>query len=91
MNKGFHMILPNGVLVSVQWGPGNYCSRSHETDIFEPAKRAKWGSETAEVMAWTSENPTGIHVKGVEYSNDVVIGHLDVTQVIDFINKAMEM
>ena len=24
-NKGFHMDLPNGVTVSVQLGPGNYC------------------------------------------------------------------
>lgn len=91
-NKGFHMELPNGVTVSVQWGPGNYCTRRNEADIFEPNKHRLWDSEDAEVMAWTNENPTGIRVKGVEYdSSDYVIGHLDVTQVIDFINKASEM
>jgi|TARA_R100001530_G_scaffold84834_1_gene59099 hypothetical protein len=92
MNKGFHMELPNGVTVSVQWGPGNYCTRRNEADIFEHTKRGFWGSEDAEVMAWSKESPAGIRVKGVEYgSSDVVIGHLDVTQVIDFINKAMEV
>ena len=88
MNKGFHMELPNGVTVSVQWGPGSYCSRRNVPDISDKI----WDSETAEVMAWSKDSPAGIRVKGVEYdSSDVVIGHLDVTQVIDFINKAMEV
>ena len=88
MNEGFHMKLPNGVTVSVQWGSGNYCSRRNVPDISDKI----WDSETAEVMAWSKESPAGIRVKGVEYdSSDVVIGHLDVTQVIDFINKAMEV
>jgi len=96
-NKGFHMDLPNGVHVSVQWGPGNYCSKryagSERLDTYmEPLAHTKWSSKTAEVMAWTDENQSGIRVDGVEYdSDDFVIGHLDVTQVIDFINKASEM
>tara|TARA_R100001594_G_scaffold12927_2_gene28261 strand:+ start:79 stop:351 length:273 start_codon:yes stop_codon:yes gene_type:complete len=86
------MDLPNGVHVSVQWGPGNYCTRRSEANVFEPTKHDHWTSETAEVMAWTDEHRMGIRVDGVEYdSDDVVIGHLDVTQVIDFINKASEM
>ena len=97
-NKGFHMKLPNGVTVSVQWGPGNYCSKryagSATLDTYmDPLSHTKWHSKTAEVMAWTDETyANGIRVKGVEYdSSDYVIGHLDVAQVIDFINKAAEM
>lgn len=91
-NKGFHMNLPNGVHVSVQWGPGNYCTKRDESNVFDPIKNRIWTSKTAEVMAWTDEHQMGIRVDGVEYdSDDVVIGHLDVTEVIDFINKSAEM
>ena len=79
-NKGFHMELPNGVIVSVQWGPGNYCTRRDESNVFDPINCRIWTSKTAEVMAWTDENQRGIRVDGVEYdSSDYVIGQRIVT------------
>ena len=52
-NKGFHLDLPNGVTVSVQLGPGNYCDSDARSADFDAPERAIargdfWGSNTAE-------------------------------------------
>ena len=52
-NKGFHLDLPNGVTVSVQLGPGNYCDSDCSNAAFDApkpalARDAHWGSATAE-------------------------------------------
>lgn len=52
---GFHVWLPNGNTVSVQWGPGNYSSNK-DLPIrasMEAWKRGEeWTATTAEIAAW---------------------------------------
>ena len=51
--KGFALDLPNGVTVSVQWGPGNYCdSDCRNADVFAPAAAAVKAALTSITSIW---------------------------------------
>ena len=69
-NKGFHLDLPNGVTVSVQLGPGNYCDPDVSNAAFDAPKKAidgddHWGSNTAECAAYiTGSNLSWVAVPG---------------------------
>ena len=69
-NKGFHLDLPNGVTVSVQLGPGNYCDSDARSADFNAPERAIargdfWGSNTAECAAYiTGSNLEWVGVPG---------------------------
>ena len=105
-NKGFHLDLPNGVTVSVQFGPGNYCDHDCRDAEFGAPRAAmnsdeNWGSNTAECAAYvTGSNLSWVGVPGftasdgdddgVEFYDDVV-GYLDVQGVLDFINVASQL
>ena len=95
--KGFALDLPNGVTVSVQWGPGNYCdSDVSNADVFAPAAAAvggdAWGSDTAECAAYvTGSDLSWVAVPGYTGDGDDVCGHMNVSQVLDFINKASQL
>ena len=107
--KGFALDLPNGVTVSVQFGPGNYVdSDVRNADFDAPGKTAAagevWGSNLAECAAYlTAKDSDGAWVAvpgytgpgsdedGIDDSDtfyDDVVGHLNVEQVLDFINEA---
>ena len=100
--KGFALDLPNGVTVSVQWGPGNYVdSDVKDADFAAPAVAAvdgkDWGSNLAECAAYRTEGRAWVAVTGYTGSPegadpddfyDDVVGHLNVSQVLDFINEA---
>jgi len=95
-NKGFHMDLPNGVTVSVQLGPGNYCDNNHAA--WDAAKKAmdsdeNWGSDTAECAAYvTGSNLAWVAVPGyTDAGGDDVCGYMNVSQVLDFINRASQI
>ena len=105
-NKGFHLDLPNGVTVSVQWGPGNYCDPDVSNAGFNAPREAMdgddhWGSNTAECAAYvTGSNLSWVAVPGFtgpigdddhEVYYDDVVGHLDVRGVLDFINLASQL
>ena len=94
-NKGFHMDLPNGVTVSVQLGPGNYCDSDVKNAAFDAPKKAMdgddhWGSDTAECAAYvTGSDLAWVAVPGyTDAGGDDVCGYMNVSQVLDFINKA---
>ena len=93
--KGFALDLPNGVTVSVQWGPGNYCdSDCRNADVFAPAAAAvggdAWDSDTAECAAYvTGSDLSWVYVPGYTGDGDDVCGHLNVSQVLEFINLAL--
>ena len=95
--KGFALDLPNGVTVSVQWGPGNYCdSDCRNADVFAPAAAAvggdAWGSDTAECAAYvTGSDLSWVYVPGYTGDGDDVCGYLNVSQVLDFINEASQL
>ena len=97
-NKGFHMDLPNGVTVSVQLGPGNYCDSDVRNADWDAPKEAigtdeHWGSNTAECAAYvTGSNLAWIAVPGyTDVGGDDVAGYLNVSQVLDFINEASQL
>ena len=106
-NKGFHLDLLNGVTVSVQLGPGNYCDSDCSNAAFDAPNEAmgsdeNWGSNTAECAAYlTGGNglewvavPGFTGPIGDDDSDtfyDDVVGHLDVQGVLDFINLASQV
>ena len=109
-NKGFHLDLPNGVTVSVQLGPGNYCDSDVSNAAWDAPMKAMdgdehWGSNTAECAAFiTGSNLAWVAVPdytgpgsdedGIDDSDtfyDDVVGYLNVSQVLDFINKASQV
>lgn len=56
--KGFHLPLPNGYSVSVQFGANNYCS--NRDDLYNPMQRESAESYTAETAIL---NPAGDFVR----------------------------
>ena len=104
--KGFHLDLPNGVTVSVQFGPGNYADQDVRSSAPSmPAKAAAngefWGSNLAECAAYlTGSNLSWVAVPGftgpigdedVETFYDDVCGYMTVQEVLDFINLASQL
>ena len=104
--KGFHLDLPNGVTVSVQFGPGNYADQEVKNAGFDaPAKAAAngefWGSNLAECAAYiTGSNLSWVAVPGftgpigdedVETFYDDVCGYMTIQEVLDFINLASQL
>ena len=105
-NKGFQLDLPNGITVSVQWGPGNYVDHDVKNAAFDaPAKAAAngehWSSNTAECAAYLTDGNglewvavpgfTGPMSDDDDSFWDDVVGHLDVQGVLDFINLASQL
>lgn len=48
-SKGFQMTFENGVTLSVQFGPGNYCEHRSEEKFNAPRNNRFWKSKDAEV------------------------------------------
>ena len=82
-NKGFQLVFENGWMVSVQFGPGNYCEHlmAGLDDFRAPKKTEIWEAEEAEIAA--------IHKDGYwyDFGMDTVKGYCKVAEVIEFINK----
>ena len=105
-NKGFQLDLPNGVTVSVQLGPGNYCDPDVQHQPFDAPRDAMdsdehWGSNTAECAAYrTGSSLTWVAVPGFtgpigdddsDTFYDDVVGFMDVRGVLDFIIMASQL
>ena len=97
-NKGFHLDMLNGVTVSVQLGPGNYCDSDVSNADWDAPKKAidsdeHWGSNTAECAAYvTGTDLAWVAVPGyTDVGGDDVCGHMNVSQVLDFINRASRL
>lgn len=54
-HKGFHLELPSGICVSVQFGAGNYGDHYHADFGFEQHERILASSQ-AEVMMWDTHS-----------------------------------
>jgi hypothetical protein len=84
--KGFHMTFSNGWTVSVQWGPGNYCSNHNVEfeawmDKLRKKREVNLEADSAEVAAW---NGNGCWYKWGEYQS--VKGWLKPDDVLAFMN-----
>lgn len=78
---GFHVTFANGWTVSVQFGPGNYCTHYDREIGRDEAACGKEGSPDAEVAAWPPngemiEFPGGDTV-GARYSPAQVLALLN--------------
>jgi len=101
--RGFQLDMLNGVTVSVQWGPGNYCDSDVRDAGFDaPMKTLEndecWGSNLAECAAFvTGSDLAWVSVPGYtgggrdRCGGDDVCGYLNVSQVLDFINLASKL
>ena len=103
--KGFHMDLPNGVTVSVQFGPGNYVDSDVRNKPYNAPQKAAanfdhWGSNLAECAAYlTGSNLKWVAVPGFtgplhdqdDVFYDDVSGYMDIQAVLDFINLASQL
>ena len=102
-NKGFHIKFKNGVTVSVQFGPGNYCEhylgwkKSYDfSDLEEPENTAIWKSENAEIAIWDNKEDWITHefvetvdwVDNYEFTDRVVIENVAADRVLDILNWA---
>ena len=104
--KGVQMDLPNGVTVSIQFGPSNYADADARRQYWDAPKRAMaadecWGSNLAECAAYvTGSNLSWVGVPGftgpigdddTDTFYDDVCGYMNVSQVLDFINAASQL
>ena len=103
--KGFHLDLPNGVTVSVQFGPGNYADSDVRNKPYNAPQKAAanfdhWGSNLAECAAYrTGSNLSWVAVPGFtgpirdddDSFWDDVCGYMTVQEVLDFINLASQL
>ena len=90
--NGFMMAFPNGNVVSVRWGPGNYSSNKDEM----PQQGRLWASRTAEVAAWRDIRPGEVPTNGAapnrmwhtfkEEMGDHVCGWMPPEKVAEFIH-----
>jgi hypothetical protein len=59
-HKGVRFVFANGVAISIQWGPGNYCADYwgfQPTDYDAPANTRWWKSPDAEIaLMWDDES-----------------------------------
>lgn len=87
--KGFHLTFANGIMLSVQFGRGNYCENRHIT-WDEEKKNKSLSSKDAEIAIWDKEgeyltNEANKDIYGEELHDDVK-GWLSVTDVVKFAN-----
>lgn len=87
-HKGFSIEFPNGIIASVQWGPGNYCDHHGSLDLNEPMNTYSWKSSTAEVAAINASTGRFVAVNGFTgpAHGDDVAGRLTPAQVLEFLN-----
>ena len=80
--KGFQITFENGVTISVQWGPGNYCDNYNEN--FKPREQPVVRSRTAEIAIWDRGH------RWHNFGDDQVEGNLTPDQVSEWIHKVSQ-
>jgi hypothetical protein len=84
--KGFQMTFENGVTLSVQFGPANYCENYGVNDFQAPRKTDRWKSKDAEVAILL---PDGEFYQIQEH--DQVTGRQTVEDVCKWIELARNL
>ena len=90
-HKGFQMQFDNGLLVSVQFGSGNYCDTDRRESLPHNASEADcWSSNLAEVAVIDLESDDWLNPKTLRLADngDAVIGWCRTEDVADIIHKA---
>lgn len=83
--KGFHVTFENGITVSVQWGPGNYCDNyderiDHDSDV----ACGKRGSDVVETAVIRGKNLIEVPM----WPGDTVQPHMSPEDVLNLLNWA---
>lgn len=95
MNKGFHMRFDNNLVLSVQWGPSNYCeARAYDKGFWYPLEHGKeepWKSKNAEIAIWHGGTKKWLTAQIYKYAfnedlGDEVVGHLSTDEVLKVAN-----
>ena len=88
---GFHMEFPNGWIISVQWGPGNYCEtrRKNEDGWISPfdGQYHEFESNTAEVAIFHPDHNRMYPIA----EHDDVIGWQTATDVVGWMLFASKL
>lgn len=85
--KGFQVTFANGYTVSVQFGPGNYCSHYHRSVLADSAKCGSEGSPDAETACW---GPDGEMLVLPWYEGDMVQSRQSPADVLRLLTWAAE-
>ena len=80
--KGFHVELPNGYTISVQFGPSNYCDNKNASDMKEEwylvqrgrAKLFDIECPNAEIAVWATNEPDSDYLRLDGSSPDGMMG-----------------
>ena len=80
--KGFKIQIGTKV-VSVQFGPSNYCER-YNADFYAPQECTAWTSNDAEVAVMDAENGAW-HTKDYGDFNDDVVGRVSALDVVQLL------
>ena len=88
---GFHMEFPNGWIISVQWGPGNYCEtrRKDEDGWISPfdGRYHEFTSTTAEIAVMHKDHSRMYPLT----ESDDVKGWLPATEVAGYIQWTAQL
>ena len=89
--KGVHFTMDNGVLISIQIGPGNYGSNYDMgfSEFYEGGRKALPSSTTAEIAVWNTRPVSGM----LNLGDDTVRGYVpveDVLRFMEFLRKLPE-
>jgi hypothetical protein len=76
--KGFNLTFENGYKISVQFGPGNYCTQQN-AKFDEPEKTDYWKSGSAEIAVLDTKD------KFMNLGSDDVKGWCSANEVADYI------
>ena len=93
-HKGFQITFPNGVTVSVQFGPGSYCASgrfSSHGDYLAPETAHFWDSPDAEVAVFYTKDKREEWLTSLWPGNpggQDVIGYQNPLQVLELLNWA---
>jgi hypothetical protein len=85
--KGFHMTFDNGWVLSVQWGPHNYCD-NRSWGAYDPTGEVTAGAKgcaNAEIAAW---GPDG---NMYDFGSDTVKGWVSPNDLVPWILKFSNM
>jgi hypothetical protein len=83
-HKGFHITFSNGVTVSVQFGPCNYCHEHRDNmDFGAPERVARWESTDAEVAIWDKYDKW--ITRAYRDDDDDVLAHISPDEVAEII------
>ena len=88
---GFHMEFPNGWIISVQWGPGNYCEtrRKNEDGWISPfdGRYHEFVSTTAEIAVMHKDHRRMYPIS----EHDDVKGWVSATEVAKYIQWVSQL